>query len=159
VTRRRRNPTGSPRRERGVATIEAAIAIPLLLLLTFATVEIGRAFVQYAVLANSVRNAARHLAGKASLGTTQTVFISAGLLAETRNLAVYGNEAGTGVPKLPGLATGQVSVTDAGGNNVRVSAAYPFQPLFGAQLPTFGTSSSPISTAFDMHIDVTMRAL
>ena len=159
MTRRRRNVTGSTKRERGVATVEAAMAIPVLLLLTFATVEVGRAFVQYAVLANTVRNAARHLAAKASLGTTQTVFISAALLAETRNLAVYGNEIGTGTPKLPGLSAGQVLVSDAGGNNVRVSASYPFQPLFGAQLPTFGTSSSPISTAFNMTIDVTMRAL
>ena len=83
MIRRRRNLRTSPGRERGVATIEAAIAIPLLLLLTFATVEIGRAFVQYAVLANSVRNAARHLASKALLGTTQTIFISTGLLTET----------------------------------------------------------------------------
>jgi Flp pilus assembly protein TadG len=159
VIRRRRNLAGSPGLQRGVATIEAAIAIPLLLLLMFATVEIGRAFVQYAVLTNSVRNAARHLAAKALLGTTQTVFISAGLLAETRNLAVYGNEAGSGAPKLPAFSTAQVLVADAGENNVRVSATYPFLPLFGAQLPTFGVRSTPISTAFNMQIDVTMRAL
>ncbi len=147
------------RHSRGVATVEAAIAIPLLLLLIFATVEVGRAFVQYTILANSVRNAARHAAGEALLGTTQTVYISAALLAETRNLTVYGNEAGSGSPQLPGLAPGQVTVSDAGNNNVLVSAVYPYQPLFGAQLPTFGTSSTPISTAFDMRIDVTMRAL
>jgi len=156
---RRRKLTGKPGRERGVATIEAAVSIPLLLLLTFATVEIGRAFVQYTVLANSVRNAARHLAGKALLGTTQTIFISTALLTETRNLAVYGNEAGSGSPKLPGLTAAQVTVLDAGSNNVRVTATYPFQPLFGAQLPRFGVGSAPISTAFNMNIDVTMRAL
>jgi Flp pilus assembly protein TadG len=157
--RRRSGLSSSAKYARGVATVEAAIAIPLLLLLIFATVEIGRAFVQYAVLANSVRNAARHLAGKALLGTTQIVFISPGLYAETRNLAVYGNEAGSGSPKLPGFSTAQVTVSDAGANNVRVSAAYPFQPLFGTQLPTFGANGSPVTTTFDMHIDVTMRAL
>lgn len=139
--------------------MEAAIAIPLLLLLVCATVEISRAYIQYTVLANTVRNAARHLAGKALLGTTQTVSISIGLIAETRNLAVYGNEAGTGSPKLPGLSTGQVMVSNAGGNNVLVSAVYPYQPLFGAQLPTFGVRNGPISSAFNMQIDVTMRAL
>jgi Flp pilus assembly protein TadG len=159
MSRRRPCLRSSARRARGVATVEAAIAIPLLLLLIFATVEIGRAFVQYAVLANTVRNAARHLAGRALLGTTQTVSISPGLYAETLNLVVYGNETGSGSPTLPGLSTAQVTVSNAGANNVRVSAAYPFQPLFGTQLPTFGASSSPVSMTFDMRIDVTMRAL
>jgi Flp pilus assembly protein TadG len=147
------------RHEKGIATVEAAIALPLLLLLMLAGVEVTRAFVQYTVLSNTVRNAARHVAGHALLGTTQTVSISAALLTETRNLAVYGNEAGTGTARLPGLATDQVSVTDAGNNNVAVAAVYPFQPLFGAQLPTFGASGTPVTTAFNMTITVTMRAL
>jgi Flp pilus assembly protein TadG len=159
VSRRPSALTSSARHARGVATVEAAIVLPLLLLLMLATVEIGRAFVQYTILANSVRNAARHLSGKALLGTTQTIFINAGLLAETRNLAVYGNEAGSGSPKLPGFSPGQIAVSDAGGNNVLVSVVYPYQPLFGVQLPTFGVTNDPISSAFNMSIDVTMRAL
>lgn len=146
-------------RSRGVATIEAAIAIPLLMLLMFATVEIGRAFVQYTTLATAVRQAVRHVAGEALLGTTQTVFISPALAVETRNLAVFGNTVGTGSPRLPGFSATQVTVSDAGSNNVLVSAVYPYQPLFGAQLPTFGAGEVPASMAFDMRIDVTMRAL
>jgi Flp pilus assembly protein TadG len=157
MSRRRPRLANSRRRARGVATIEAAIALPLLLFLMFATVEVGRAFVQYTVLASSVRNATRHLSGKALLGTTHTVFISPDLLNETRNLAVFGNEVGSGAPKLPGLTTAQVTVSDAGENNVLVSAVYPYQPLFGEQLPTFGNGS--VQTTFDMRIDVTMRAL
>jgi Flp pilus assembly protein TadG len=159
MMQRRSGLTVSARHSRGVATIEAVITLPLLLLLMLATVELGRAFVQYTTLANSVRNAARHVAGKALLGTTQTVFITPALLAEARNLAVYGNEAGDGSPKLPGFSTGQVAVSDAGGSNVLVSVVYPYQPMFGAQLPRFGVGNGPISIAFDMRIDVTMRAL
>jgi Flp pilus assembly protein TadG len=159
MMRLRVGPAISKRRSRGVATIEAAIAIPLLMLLMFATVEIGRAFVQYTTLATAVRQAARYAAGEALLGTTQTVFISPDLNAETRNLTVFGNAVGTGSPRLPGLAVTQVTVSDAGSNNVLVSAEYPYQPLFGAQLPTFGVGEGPISMAFDMRIDVTMRAL
>ena len=155
---RRARLTSSRRRARGVATIEAAITLPLLLLLMFVTAEISRAFVQYTILASSVRNASRHLASKALLGTTQTVFISPALLAETRNLAVYGNQAGSGLPQLPGLSIAQVTVSDAGGSNVLVSAMYPYQPLFSAGLPTLGIGG-PVSMVFDMRIDVTMRAL
>lgn len=151
--------TSSRKRARGVATIEAAIALPLLLLLMFGTVEAGRAFVQYTVLASAVRNAARHAAGKALLGTTQTVFISPTLLTETRNLVVYGNEVGSGAPRLPSLATGQITVTDAGNSNVQVTALYPYQPLFRPRLPTLGAGGTGVSTAFNMQIVVTMRAL
>lgn len=156
---RRSRKLRSRRAARGTATIEAAITIPLLLLLVFATVELGRAFVQYTILANAVRNAARHVAGEALLGATQTVFISTNLLTEARNLVVYGNEAGTGTPRLPGLVPGQITVSDAGENNVLVTATYPYQPLFGATLPTLSTSAGPIVTAFNMNIAVTMRAL
>jgi Flp pilus assembly protein TadG len=159
MIRHRSRLTRFGRHTRGIATVEATIALPLLLLLMFATAEFGRAFVQYTTLANSVRNAARHVAGRALLGTTQTVFISPALLAEARNLAVYGNEAGSGSPRLPGFSTGQVTVSDAGENNVLITAVYPYQPVFGPRLPTPVVSGAPVSTAFNMRIDVTMRAL
>jgi Flp pilus assembly protein TadG len=144
---------------RGVATVEAAIALPILLFLMLASVELSRGFVQYTVLADTVRNGARHLAGSAMLGTTQKVTITGALITETRNLVVYGNEAGTGSPRLPGLTPAQISVVDAGENNVRVTATYPYQPLFGPQLPTFGVSTRSMSSVFNMSIEVTMRAL
>lgn len=145
-------------RERGAATIEAAIALPLLLFLMLAAVEISRAFVQYTVLADASRNAARHVAEVAMRGT-QRVSISSTLTTEARNLVVYGNEAGTGTAMLPGLLPSQISVSDAGNNNVLVSAVYPYQPLFGVRLPTFGATQSSITTTFNMSIAVTMRAL
>jgi Flp pilus assembly protein TadG len=159
MNRRRCGLTSSPRQARGLATVEAAITLPLLLLLMLATAEFSRAYVQYTILANSVRNAARHLAGKALLNTMPVVSITPSLLAETRNLAVYGNEAGTGSPKLPGFSTAQVTASDAGNTNVLISAVYPYQPLIGPELPTFGLGGGPVSTVFNMQIDVTMRAL
>jgi Flp pilus assembly protein TadG len=146
------------RRSRGIATIEAAITLPLLLLLMIAAVEVGRVFVQYTTLANAVRNAARHAAGEALLGTTQTVFISPALRTATKNLAVYGNTAGSGNPRLPRLSAAQITVSDAGANNVLVSAVYPYQGMFGPSLPEV-VSSGTIDTAFNLQIDVTMRAL
>jgi hypothetical protein len=154
----RRAPT-SRRRSRGLATVEAVVTLPLLLLLMLVAVEIGRTFVQYTTLASAVRNASRHVAAHAMLGTTQTVWISPQILTSARNLVVYGNEAGTGSPRLPGLVPGQVTVRDAGGNNIEVSVTYPYQPLFGPNLRTFGAGSGSLPTAYNMRIDVTMRAL
>jgi Flp pilus assembly protein TadG len=144
-------------RERGVAAVEAAISLPVLLLLLFAGVELSRAFVQYTVLADASRNAARHVA-ETAMQATQRIEISSTLITEARNLVVYGNEAGTGTPILSGLTPGEITIADAGNNNVRVTSTYVYQPLFGARLPTFGNGSAPDS-AFTMNIAVTMRAL
>lgn len=143
-------------RERGVATVEAAISIPLLLFLMFAAVEIGRAYVQYTVLADASRNAARHVA-EVAMQATQRISITPQLLTRARNLVVYGNEAGAGTAVLPGLQANQVTVIDAGNNNVQITTAYPYQPLFGPQLPTFRAGT--INSMFTMNIVVTMRAL
>ncbi len=65
---------------------------------------------------------------------TQRINITPQLLTQAQNLVVYGNEAGTGTAVPPGLQVNQVTVIDAGNNNVRITAAYPYQPLFGPQL-------------------------
>jgi hypothetical protein len=145
-------------RERGTATVEAAIALPLLLFLMVAAVEIGRAFIQYTVLADSSRNAIRHVA-EVAMQARQRVTITPAVITQTRNLVVYGNETGTGTAILPGLTASQVTIADAGNNNVRVSVVYPYQPLFGAALPRFGATQTSITSAFNMNIVVTMRAL
>lgn len=137
--------------------MEFAIGAPLLFFLMLAIVEIGRAFVQYTVLSNAVRNAARHLAIEALRGSTGTVVLTNQIVTETRNLAVYG-AIGGGTAILPGLATGQVNVTNAGGGNVTVSATYPYSALTGASLPTFGAGGSPVPLSFNMSVTVTLRA-
>jgi Flp pilus assembly protein TadG len=149
----------SARLARGLATVEAVVTLPLLLLLLLAGVEIGRTFVQYTTLANAVRQAARLVASDALLGTTQTIFLSPTLITRARNVVVYGNEAGTGSPRLPRLAAGQVTIRDAGGNNVEVSVTYPYEPMFGPTLRTFGAGTGSVPTAYNMRIDVTMRAI
>lgn len=144
---------------RGVATVEAAIALPVLAFLMLATVELSRAFIQYTVLSDAVRDGARYAAAHALLGTTEKVNISPALITETRNLVVFGNEAGTGSTPLPGLTVQQITLTDAGDNNVLVNALYPYQPLFGMRLPGFGVGGNSNTMTFNMNIAVTMRAL
>lgn len=146
------------KQERGVATVEFAIVLPLLLLLILGVTEIGRAIVRYNVLTKAVRDGARYAAAQALLGTTGVVNVDAALQSEVANLVVYGNRAGSGTPLIGGLTTAQVTVVDAGGGTIRVDADYPYQPFVGTALPTFGLG--PAATlGFNMQASVSMRAL
>jgi Flp pilus assembly protein TadG len=91
-------------RQKGVAIIEFALILPFLLLLSFFTIEFGRAIWQYNTLTKSVRDGARYL-------STQPPGNAAAITA-ARNLIVYGNPAGTGAPLAIGLSTSNVRAQD-----------------------------------------------
>jgi Flp pilus assembly protein TadG len=151
------------RSQSGLAMVEFVLSVPLLLLLMFATFEFGHLFIQYSTLNDAVRNASRYVAGSALDGTTgdlKTGSSWSSLATQGTNLAIFGNIAGTGTPVLPSLDAGNIiSVTpDAAAKYITITAAYPYQPLFGAAIPTFIGAGS-ISTAFTLNISVTMSAL
>ena len=145
-------------RQAGTAALELAIALPVLLLLLVATAEVGRLLSQYDTLTKSVRAAARFLASNALGGTTGVVLITPQVQAQTQNLVVTGNINGSGSAILPGLVAANVTVTAVDSTHVSVSAAYPYQPLLGATLPTFGIGS-PISFSFPLTSTIVMRGL
>jgi Flp pilus assembly protein TadG len=145
-------------RQLGIASVEFAIVLPFLLLLLFGVTELGRALIRYNALTKTVRDGARYAAAYALLGTTGQVQIDAQLQTATRNLIVYGNTAGTGTPVVAGLTPGEIALVDLGGDRIRVDANYPYQPMFGAMLPTFGNGPD-VPTAFVMQVSITMRAL
>jgi Flp pilus assembly protein TadG len=147
------------RQQAGAAMIEMVAVTPLLLLLLLGISELGKAFVQYNTLNKSVREAAREVARKALLGTTGTLSLSSDLVAEGKNLVVYGNVAGLGQPRLPDLAASHVSVTDAGNNLVLIQANYPYAPITGPVLETFGYGNDPATNGITLTASVTMRAL
>jgi Flp pilus assembly protein TadG len=147
-----------PFRQRGIATLEFAICAPVLLLLMLATAEVGRMLIQYNTLNKAVRDGARYTVREAANGSTGTVAITNTVRDNTRNLVVTGTMAGTGTPLLPGLTVANVTVTDAGGGFVAVSATYTYQPLLGAALPTFGPRGA-ITTSIPLTATVVMRAL
>lgn len=103
----------APRRQRGVAAVEAAIVLTVLVFLVFGITEIGRAMYQYDALTKSARAASRFLATRDSA--------DANVQLVTRCLAVYGvptacNDSGgvpSGlVPVVPGLRTRNVVVSE-----------------------------------------------
>ena len=144
--------------QRGAVLAEMALVTPILLLLMLATAEVTRAFVDHNTLTKAVRNGARYVAANAFQGTTGVVFVSTALRAETQNLIVYGNIAGTGTPVLPGLTPAAITITDIGANNVRVSAAHTISGLLGPVLRSFH-GGSDINMVHNLEATVTMRAL
>lgn len=145
-------------RSRGLAAVEFMLSVPLLLLVMFAVVEIGRALVQYDTLSYAVRSSARFVSENAIAGTSGVVEITAPVRQQAQRLAVFGNAAGSGRACLPGFETADVEVVEAGPYDVEVRAAYPYQPIVFDLLPTFGFGDA-IPFAPTMRIAVTMRAI
>ncbi len=150
------------RRQSGLAMVEFAISVPVVLLLMFGTFEFGHFLIQYSTLNDAVRNAARYVAGKAMDGSTGNLWTGATwstYATQGTNLAVFGNIAGTGSPVLPALNGANIITVseDTTAKTIKVLAAYPYQPLFGTVIPTFMGGS--ISTAMTLNISVTMSAL
>jgi Flp pilus assembly protein TadG len=152
-------PLDKYRRHRGLAIIEYLIAAPVALMLIVATAEIGRGFMQYNALTKSLRDAARYAAEAAttSSGTTGVVSIGTTERQAVQNLTVFGNAVGSGSPILPGLSTGNVTVTGSATGDVDVAATYQFQPIFSG-IPLFGNGPD-ITPNITFQVQVTMRAL
>ena len=146
------------RRSRGVAMVEFTIVLPVILFMILGVTEISRAMIRYNALTKAVRDGARHAAAFALLGTTGTVVIDQQLTNAVRNVVVFGNVAGTGSAVLQGLAGGQVTLTAVNAEEIRVDVSYPYVPLLGNSIPSFGTGSD-LSAAFTMQASVNMRAL
>jgi Flp pilus assembly protein TadG len=146
-------------RESGTATMELAVALPLLLLVLMATAEFGRMLSQYDALNKAVRDGARYLAANALAagGTTGVVTITPALTTATKNLVVTGKTTGAGTALLPNLTAGNVTVANLGNGYVSVSASYPYVPMLGARLPTFGNGS--VNTNVTLNASTVMRPL
>ena len=146
------------RRQRGLATVEMAIGLPVLLLLLLATAEFGRMLSQYDTLTKAVRDGARYAASVSSLGTTGLVYITPAIQTAVANLVVSGNVNGTGTPLLPGLTAADVTVSAVNSLYVEVSVSYPYEPMLGVTLPTFGLGQ-PIPIDPTLTATSVMRAL
>lgn len=135
-----------PRTQSGVAIVEFALVLPLLLVLSLIVTEFGRALYEYNTLVKSARDAARYLSMQdPTIATSEPA-----RLLVARNLAVYGLPApgGSDTPLLPRLSLANVPAAGiqwqtAGAapliNTVRITiSGYRFVPLvtdaFGIQL-------------------------
>jgi Flp pilus assembly protein TadG len=145
-------------RQDGIATVEFTIVLPLLLLIFLAVAEFGRAFMQYNQLTRAVHDSTRLLATEAIGNASGVVTLDAALMQKARNIVVYGNVNGTGPALLPGLAPGNVTVTNLGNGNFSVLVQYTYQPIIGPSLPDLVQGGS-YNTGFTLRAEVVMRAL
>lgn len=126
-------------RQSGVALLEFALVLPLLLVLSLVTAELGRGVYRYNCAAKVVRDAVRYLSTQAP--NTH--------VAEARNLIVYGNVAGSG-PLLDAQLSAanvpapnwQTAGSDPLINTVTIRVAgYQFRPMianmFGARFAAY----------------------
>jgi Flp pilus assembly protein TadG len=97
--------------QRGVALTEFALVLPILIVLTFATVELGRALYEYNTLTKSVRDAVRYL----SFQPESVTVTDPSKITAARNLAVYGKPVASSQDKP--LAMG-LSLTNVPASNI-----------------------------------------
>jgi Flp pilus assembly protein TadG len=105
------------RNRKGAAIVEFALVVPLLLLLLWGIVDIGRAFYTLNNLASAVREGAR---SAAVMATDPTIAANKTLIKSTVTTAF--------TPIGPALAPESVFVTLTN-RQITVQASYPFAPL------------------------------
>jgi hypothetical protein len=135
--------------DKGQSLLEFAMVLPILLLITFGTIEFGRAYFQYNTLTKAIRDGARHMS-EAVYNTTER--------DRMKNLVVYGNVNGTGTPIMPGLTTSKIVLSpDANDSTTPVSPpnwvtvsvnAYPFSTLLPGLIPLNATFSPSIQMRY-----------
>lgn len=141
------------RTERGAQLVEAALVMPVLMVLLAGIAEFGNFFYQYSTLTTACRAGARH--------ACKWRRDSSWVTPETSTLVVYGDYSDTSKgPILPGLTTSNVSIVANGPSvnaidSVTVSiVGYNYKPLFDLGAMTGIRSLSmnvPIKATATMH--------
>ena len=147
--------------ESGAAAVEAAVTLPVLLLLGSGVFEFSNAFFDHQEITTGIRDAARYFArlpvpnqGNNPCVVNDQTF--------AKNLAVYGDINGGTKPRVPGWTVGAVTITcpevdnPSGGVTyrgaaklyfVRAATSFPYQQIgllnaFGLGSPTFTVAHS-----------------
>lgn len=156
-------------RQKGIAAVEFAIVlIPLLVILTGIT-EFGRAMYYYNTIAKSTRDATRLMTIQTPTDPDYPILIN-----RARCTAVYGNQACSGAPLVPGLTTAMVNICDAAScpgthsnvqtgtgivNLVSLTIGGPNNPYMFQSLAPFAPALFGIASFDFGPVEVTMRQM
>ena len=142
------------KKQQGLAAVEFAIVVPVMLFLMMATAEFGRVFYHYNTLTKAVQTGARY-ASKPLLKTSELTNIDAAFKQRIQNFVVYGNENGSGSAVLDGLAASNTNVaisSDVATKTITIEAQYNYNfvvlgdlPFIGYYLPTLTLKSSVVT--------------
>jgi Flp pilus assembly protein TadG len=90
------------RDRRGAALAEAAVALPVLALIFAGVFSLGAMFFNTQLIETAARDGARYLARTDAPAANE---------AAARNIVVFGNAAGAGNARVPGLTTADVTIS------------------------------------------------
>jgi Flp pilus assembly protein TadG len=137
----------------GAAALEGALVMPVAISLMAGGVEFGRAYSASSTADKSMRDAARYLARVCDPGSTggctgATAVCGWGL-TKAKNLAVYGNIAGTGTPLIHGWSTSNVTLQQPSDCStlptiIQLKATVPFTSIM--------LSAVGLSNSITMHV-------
>ncbi len=144
--------------QKGIAVIEFALILPVLMVLLLATAEFGRAFYQYNTLTKSIRDGARYLSDN-SLNGAGVIELGGSTSTTVKNLIVFGNSAGSGDALLDGFSTSDITITTIDNKHLKVSASFSYTPIIAAGIPSFGADSQTWDTNYTFQSSTTVRAL
>ena len=140
--------------QRGLAAVEFAIVVPVMLFLMLATAEFGRAFYHYNTLTKAVQTGARY-ASRPLLKTSELTNLDAAFVQRIQNFVVYGNEDGGDTAVLDGFTatSANVAISSSTANKtITIQAEYSYSfsvlsdfPLFGFSLPTLTLKASVVT--------------
>jgi Flp pilus assembly protein TadG len=139
------------RDDKGFQLVEAAIVIPIFLIMFATTAEFGRFFYTYTTLTKATRVGTRYLS--TNMYTEEQ--------DAAQNLVVYGSTTATGSPILPGLEKSHVTISHTGDASIPTTVTikiegYKYEPIFDLGLLT---KSKGLSLNIDVSPSVTMRYL
>jgi len=144
------------RKQKGVAVVESAIVLPLIIFIILIVGELGHAILQYNTLTQTVRNAARYIAEEAE-ANSGVITLTDAKIAKATNLLI-GGTISSGPVKLPDLDLAVIQVLPVGGDSVSIEVAYNYQPIFFPNIPTL-SGIDGAGGAFTMKTKIIMRIL
>jgi Flp pilus assembly protein TadG len=133
------------RNERGAALVEAAVTIPLLLLIAVGIFEFGRAYQTWQVLTNAAREGARYAVTPGSTADNATAI--AQQYMQSGALDNYATAVVTVNPNVP-LAVG-------GGTEIKID--YPFEFMLLQPVAQLVVSGSQTGAPITMSVKAIMR--
>ena len=134
-------------RERGTALIEAAITLPLLLMLMVGIFEVGRAYQTWQVVTNAAREGAR-------LSTTPSATVDTAKAIVNKYLA-DGQLGGTAAVNVDRQATITVNGATVGASLVTVD--YPFNFIMLNPIVRLVSPTATVGAPITMHATALMR--
>lgn len=103
-------------RQKGSVIVEFSIAATIMLLLMCGIVQIGYAFLGYERLTNAVHAGARYASIRTYDSASSTP--SSSFSTAVKNVVIYGDPGGTGIPVMPGLTASNIDLTVVFINNI-----------------------------------------